>query len=240
MSLLIGVLVASLAGSVHCAAMCGGFVCVYAGVGARSGIRGIAPHVAYHGGRLVSYVALGLAAGALGARVDSVARLARVERGAAIVAGMLMILWASSRIASSLGVRLPRTPASGAVTWVQRQLGELLLAFKDQSALVRSGAIGLLTTLLPCGWLYTFVVTAGGTGNPMSGALVMAMFWLGTIPLLLGVGLGAQRVSRPLARHLPLAGAALVLVLGFLSLTGKLRQIPSIGAPHSHAAHVSP
>ena len=34
-TLLLGVLVASLVGSIHCAAMCGGFVCLYAGSGAR-------------------------------------------------------------------------------------------------------------------------------------------------------------------------------------------------------------
>ena len=57
--LVLAVLAASLLGSPHCAAMCGGFVCFYAGAGRahRAGRR----HVAYNAGRLVSYVLLGLA-----------------------------------------------------------------------------------------------------------------------------------------------------------------------------------
>ena len=85
-----------------------------------------------------------------------------------------------------------------------------------------------------------FVVTAGGTGSPVSGATVMAAFWVGTVPLLLGVGVGARALARPVARHLPVAGAVVVLVLGALSIAGKLRPLMNGAVPaHSaHAAHV--
>ena len=70
MTLLLAVLGASLLGSVHCAALCGGFVCLYTGVGstrtvhATSGrIRRAAPHAAYNAGRLVSYLSIGVLAG---------------------------------------------------------------------------------------------------------------------------------------------------------------------------------
>lgn len=242
MTLLIGVLIASVVGSLHCAAMCGGFVCAYSGMAARPGSREFAAHAAYHAGRLISYVTLGLLAGTVGARVDSMAELASIERGAAMLAGLLMIIWAAARIAAVVGRRVPQLPGGEVANWVRRQFGTLLLAFHDQPVVFRSGAIGLLTTLLPCGWLYTFVITAGGTGNAITGAAVMAVFWLGTVPLLLAVGLGAQFVGRPLARHMPLAGAAIVFVLGVLSLAGKLHQVPSIGhigaTAHPHGVHV--
>jgi hypothetical protein len=236
-TLLLGVLAASLVGSVHCAAMCGGFVCVYARVGARTPGAGAGAHVAYNAGRLLSYVTLGLLAGAAGARVNHLAGLANIERGAAIVAGTLMIAWALSFIATTLGVRVPRLAAP---EWAKRKLGGALLAMRDQPPATQAGAIGLLTTLLPCGWLYTFVVTAGGTGSPVSGAAVMLAFWIGTVPMLLGVGMGAQRLARPFARHLPVASAVVVLLLGAFSIAGKLRPI---GSPHtatSHAVHVVP
>ena len=51
MTLLLSILGASLLGSVHCAAMCGGFVCLYSGAGpARH--TGAAPHAAYNAGRI--------------------------------------------------------------------------------------------------------------------------------------------------------------------------------------------
>jgi sulfite exporter TauE/SafE len=231
-TLLLGVLAASLVGSVHCAAMCGGFVCVYARGSARASHGGAAAHVAYNVGRLVSYVTLGLVAGAIGARVNRVAQLANVERGAAIVAGSLMVMWGVAAIGTHVGVRVPNLSAP---TWAKQKLGGVLVAMRDQSPVVQAGAIGLLTTLLPCGWLYTFVVTAAGTGSPISGAAVMTIFWLGTVPTLVGVGIGLNRIARPFARLLPVASAVVVLLLGALSIAGRVE----FAAPsHAATAHV--
>jgi hypothetical protein len=235
MSLFFGVLVASLLGSIHCAAMCGGFVCAYVGSAAREGGRaharrtGVATHASYHAGRLVSYVALGLTAGALGGRVDTIGGLAGASRAAAMVSGALMVAWGASAMATALGYRMPwssrRTArrSTSAAT-----LGGLLLRVRERSAPVRAGALGLFTTLLPCGWLYVFVVTAGGTGRPMLGAAVMATFWAGTVPMLFAVGVGLSRVFGPLARRLPAVSAAIVLVAGLLTLAGKLQPLGTL------------
>jgi len=220
-TLLAGVLVASLVGSIHCAAMCGGFVCAYAGTGGPRGLRGFPAHVSYNGGRLVSYVALGAAAGAIGARVDDLGRLTGIGRAAAVLAGVLMVAWALGMFAAAIGVRVPGTLAP---EWLQKRLGSALVAMRDEPPVARAALTGLLTTMLPCGWLYTFVVTAGGTGSAIAGAGTMLAFWAGTVPMLLAVGLGAQRVLGPIARRLPLAGAALVLVLGVLSIAGRVRM----------------
>jgi sulfite exporter TauE/SafE len=234
-TLLLGVLAASLVGSIHCGAMCGGFVCIYARGTARTARGGASAHIAYNTGRLFSYVTLGLMAGAVGARVNRLAELVSIERGAAIVGGSLMIAWAVSILATKVGVRLPQLSAP---VWIKQQLGGALVAMGEQPATMQAGAIGLLTTLLPCGWLYTFVVTAGGTASPIAGAAVMIAFWIGTVPMLAAVGIGARQIARPIARHLPVASAVVVLVLGALSVAGRLQPV---GSPHtgaSHAAHV--
>ena len=232
MILILGVLAASIVGSVHCAAMCGGFVCLYAGTNVQRGLN-LRAHAAYNAGRLISYVTLGLVAGALGARLDRAGTMAHIERSAAIVAGSLMVVWACVAIAAVLGVRIG---GAGVPDWAKRRLGGLLVAMRDQPPTVRAAATGLLTTLLPCGWLYTFVVTAGGTGNPIAGAAVMTTFWAGTLPMMLGVGLGIGRVARPIALHLPLVGAIAVFTLGALSIAGKLRPLvtPNAAAIHAH------
>jgi hypothetical protein len=92
---------------------------------------------------------------------------------------------------------------------------------------------GLGTTLLPCGWLYVFVASAGGTGSVRDGMLLMAVFWLGTVPAMLAVGLGAQRVFGPFRRKLPTLGAVTVLVMGLLAVSGRLTM------SSSHAAHLA-
>jgi len=235
MTLLLGVLLASLVGSIHCAGMCGGFVCVYAGASTPRGLANLPAHLAYNGGRLVSYVTLGVVAGAIGARVDDLSRFAGLSRGAAVLAGTLMVAWALAIIAASFGVHVPRMLAPA---WAKRRLGGALVAMRGRPPVARAAVTGLLTTLLPCGWLYTFVVTAGGTGSPLAGAGVMAAFWLGTVPVLLSLGLGAQRLLGPVARRLPLASAALVLVLGLLSIAGRVHA-PAMHM-RAHAAHAAP
>jgi sulfite exporter TauE/SafE len=227
-----GILLASLAGSLHCAAMCGAFVCAYAG---RSARPSVGAHVGYHAGRLASYLVLGAAAGAIGAGVDRVGLLAGVSRAAAIAAGVLMVLWALGEIGRLRGVRVPELGTGAA----RRALGGVLLVLRDRAAWQRATALGLLTTLIPCGWLYAFVATAGATGTATSGAGVMLVFWAGTLPMLALVGAGARRFLAPAARRLPAAAALLVLALGVLSITGRLRPPTSSHAiaVGTHAGH---
>jgi len=44
--------------------------------------------------------------------------------------------------------------------------------------------LGLLSFVLPCGWLYSFIVSAMASRSAWAGALVMAVFWLSTLPAL--------------------------------------------------------
>jgi hypothetical protein len=238
MTLLLGVLLASAAGSIHCAAMCGAFVCVYSR-GRPRDIAGILPHAAYNGGRLFSYLLLGALAGAAGGRVNVLGTFAGIGRAAAILAGALMALWALNEIALAVGVRLA-LPGAGAARWAKAAIGRALLVTRDAPQTSRAAALGLLTTLLPCGWLYAFVLTAAGTGSAGSGALVMLVFWAGTVPMMLGVGFGARRALAIFGKRLPIASAVLVLALGLLSMAGRLGmpameavELPRDGVTHA-------
>lgn len=219
------VLGASLLGSPHCAGMCGGFVSFYAGAG---GARPLS-HVAYNGGRLVSYATLGALAGLLGAGLDRAGSLAGVSRGAAIVAGGFMVLWGVAALLAAAGVRLPAPavarPAHRAVAGVLKRLA-------GRPPVARAAAMGLVTTLLPCGFLHVFVATAAGTGSPARGALLMGAFWIGTVPVMAGLGVLAQRAIGPLRARLPLVSALLVLVAGALTLAGKLQGFAAAGVAH--------
>jgi sulfite exporter TauE/SafE len=234
MTLLLAVLGASLLGSVHCAAMCGGFVCLYSGL--RTGAtprREVAPHVAYNAGRLVSYLLLGVIAGSLGRRIDQIGTIASVGRLAAIISGTLMAVWGTTTLLAASGVRVPQP---GVPRAVQTTLGGALLRVRKQSPTVRGAATGLLTTLLPCGWLYVFVATAAGTGRVPDAVLVMLFFWFGTLPMMAAVGAGAQRAFGAFQRRLPLVSAAAAVVLGVLSMAGKIAVRPPV--EHTHVQRV--
>ena len=228
MTLVLAVLTASLLGSPHCAAMCGAFAC-FANADAR---RGAATAIAYNAGRLVTYVALGLLAGAVGAGLDAAGELAGIARVAAIASGALMVAWGATRIAAASGVRVGRA-ASAAPAALRVRLGGLLGRLRAQPPVARAAATGLLTTLVPCGWLYAYVVTAAGTGSASSGALVMGAFWAGTLPVMAMVGAGARRLAGPLARRLPVVSAAVLVVIGLLTIGGRLA---GVDAAHAHAA----
>jgi sulfite exporter TauE/SafE len=230
----LGILTASLLGSVHCAAMCGGFVCLYAG---KSGAdqAGLRSHALYNAGRLISYLTLGAIAGTIGAGLTSLGAFAGIGRTATLVSGVLMIAWGITSIAAQRGVRLGFAPTGVPVTW-QRALGRVLVSVREQPVSVRAFATGLGTTLLPCGWLYVFVAAAGGTSSARDGMLMMLVFWLGTVPALMAVGLGAQRVFGPLRKRLPTVGAFTVLVMGMLALSGRLSMTWSGASAHDHGA----
>lgn len=219
-ALFTAVFLASLLGSLHCVGMCGGLVTVWAGADATRGLARGAGHLAYNAGRLASYAALGAAAGALGATLDLAGRFAGVQRAALGISGVLILAWGSYALLQALGVRLPSAPVPG---WLSRRVGRGIGAVRSRPPAVRAGVIGLLTGLLPCGWLYAFVVTAAGTGDGLHGALMMAVFWLGTLPALGAVGFGVQVLAGPLRRHVPAMCAIALMVVGLLTVLNRGR-----------------
>ena len=209
-----GVLAASLVGSLHCAGMCGPLV-VFCGGGERPRPAAL---LAYHLARLVGYLALGLAAGTLGAAVDLGGRAAGFGRAAAVVAGVFMIV---AGVGALFGPRWKKGPGPGA-----RVLTRLMGRASKLGAMQRSLVIGGLTAFLPCGWLYAFLAAAASTGAALSGALVMAAFWLGSVPVLLGLGVGAGTLLGPLRRRAPAVVAVLLIGLGLFTVAGRF-EVPS-------------
>jgi sulfite exporter TauE/SafE len=231
-ALVLSVLGASLLGSPHCAAMCGGFVCFFSGQQDAKPSR--LTHLTYHLGRLISYALLGVAAGMAGAGFDLAGRMAGFQRPAAVAAGTLLILWGLAGLAAAAGIGRGATAAPAGF---RRLFSGAIAHLADKPPILRALSIGLLTALLPCGWLYVFVATAASTGSALAGAVVMAAFWAGTVPVLAGVGTLAQRAAGPLRARLPVVTAAVLLVLGVLTVAGKF-QAPHAAA-HPPAAHDS-
>ncbi|MGB0767859.1 MAG: sulfite exporter TauE/SafE family protein, partial [Phycisphaeraceae bacterium] len=111
--LITAVFVASLVGSLHCAGMCGAFVAfAVSDSEGRSGRRA-ALAAAYHVGRLTTYVALGVAAGWVGALLDLSGALVGVSRAAMMLAGGVMIVFGISAAMAATGKRPIRVPVPG-------------------------------------------------------------------------------------------------------------------------------
>ena len=89
----------------------------------------------------------------------------------------------------------------------------------------RALLLGLSTTLVPCGWLYAFVATAAGTGSVSSALGVMLAFWAGTLPALVGAGLGLAGLFARVGGRARTVSAVLIAVSGIV-LLGLRLQIP--------------
>jgi sulfite exporter TauE/SafE len=235
------VFVASLAGSLHCAGMCGGFVAFYSASDPGQRGRRYLAHAFYSGGRLVSYLLLGALAGLLGAAVDLAGSLAGVQRVAAVAAGILMVGWGVYALIQALDYPIPNVPLP---RLVQRLNARVYGTLKGRPPVVQAMLLGLFSTLLPCGWLYAFALLAAGTGGPWSGMIVMAAFWAGTVPVMLGLGLSLQWLAAPLRRRLPVLTAVALIAVGLLWLVGRTtmpmhasHQQPSVGAVSSDHVH---
>lgn len=231
MGAVLAILTASLLGSVHCAAMCGGLACLYVEPATR---RLGLPHALYNGGRLVAYATLGAVAGGVGGGVDRFAAAAGWARLAATVAGVLMIAYGLVRLAATAGVRVP---AFGAGPALARPVARAVGWARRRNPLLRAATMGLATGMLPCGWLYAFVLTAAASGSVASGAVVMSVFWLGTLPMLLAVGVGVQRGAGALGRRLPVLAAATLVIVGALAVAGRVTVDPLSAARTHHDTH---
>ena len=221
-TLITTVFIASLIGSLHCAGMCGGIVafCVNGKeVSAGRSLIAWQPHAAYNVGRLLTYASLGAISGLLGSAIDLGGSALGFSRIAIVVAGAAMILIGVVALLRTRGVKFGcvRPPR-----FMARLIQFGLAAAHRLPPVRRSLIVGLLTGFLPCGWLYAFVIASAGTGSASLGALTMAAFWLGTVPVMLGLGLGAQSIAGPLKKHVPALSAIALMLVGTVAVTGRL------------------
>jgi len=220
-ALLATVIVSSLAGSLHCAAMCGPLV------GMHGGAYGLRLALVHALGRLATYVTLGLVAGLVGGAVELAGRAAQIQHAATLVAGAAIVVWGLHAIAVARGWLRGRA-AGGAL--FQKGLVQL----RGKRPATRAWLVGVLTGLLPCGWLWAFVITAAGTGHALSGALVMAVFWLGTVPAMTGMlALGGAVITRFRAR-MPVITACMLMGLGLATLATRWASVPAASDGHAH------
>lgn len=238
---LAAVLGASLLGSLHCAGMCGGFAALCGG--ARG--RGVVGQVAYNGGRLVAYVGLGALAGLLAGRFDAFGEallgVQRLATAALVAAVALMALreLGPGRRAALVGIDDPARapgPIERLLAGLRSRVARLLRRPGPGAAL----AVGLLSAVLPCGWLWTFVAVAGATGEASAGAAVMLVFWLGTLPALVLVGGLARFAGGRLRRHARRLTAAALLLAAGIALAGKLPAVERTAEAQAAGASADP
>ena len=206
-------LLLGLLGGVHCAGMCGPLMLALPRRAGGTG-RFIAGRLAHQLGRVFTYCLLGLGFGALGTgfAMAGVQRFASIALGVAMLAGLLT----SRKL-------LLAAPVASLVGRLKAAMGGLLA----RRSLASQTLLGSLNGLLPCGLVYVACAGATATGSLTSGVTYMALFGLGTIPVMLGISLTGHllpvKARFQLARLVP---AGVVLVAALLILRGLSLGIP--------------
>lgn len=219
LSIPLGVFVASILGSTHCASMCGPIAITVNNSG------GYMP--LYHIGRLLSYLVLGAIAGLLGE--------AFLSGNFGIISTISVILISAFFIYT--GYRLIRGKPLDLIP--PRVVSALLTKPAKwsfaQGKTIRSLTIGIVNGFLPCGWVYIFVVGAVATKSPLYGAAILFIFWLGTVPMLSALPFVYKKTIGRGSRKLVVAAGIVLILVGIANVA--IHAIP--GGHANHAAHHS-
>jgi hypothetical protein len=190
-AVLVTAFMAGLLGSGHCFGMCGaiaGGLGAMAGVGSRSLVL---PGLQFNAGRLVGYAVLGaLAGGILGAAGD-IMGLQSVGKWLRGLTALMVLLIGLRFLLDWRGLDL--IERGGAGLW--RRILPLAVRISQRHDWIGRLGLGLCWGFLPCGLVYTVLMTAASTGSSLAGATTMFAFGLGTLPAMLGLTVAAPALN---------------------------------------------
>jgi hypothetical protein len=170
----------------HCIGMCGPIVVSFS-LNLKTK-QVMASNLLYHVGRISTYAILGGVMGATGAFTRITAGIAGFQKGVMIFAGLIIMV-----MGLGMSVWVPLGRIFGAY---YRPEGLIARSFRKLSGIRSTAAflpLGLFLGLLPCGPVYTALISAARLGMEiqntfkagLAGMGLMTVFGVGTIPSLL-------------------------------------------------------
>ena len=227
-----------LLGSGHCFGMCGG---IAAGLGSlpvhekfwEEAKPRPSSAVLFNFGRIVSYACLGLASAWILASAGNMLNVPQWSMILRLLTALMIFLiglqflfnWQTLAVIERGGAKIWRyvMPLAVRVSSMPGGSGRLLL--------------GLCWGLLPCGLVYSVLLTASAAGSAVSGALVMLAFGIGTLPSMIGMSMAAPALAAMLSDRWTkrLMGIALI-VLAVLSVSLMVIRMQGAGG-QMHGMH---
>lgn len=173
-SFLMTALVLGAFSSLHCVGMCGPLVLSSPLISYAGSSRWLG-WIGYHGGRLTTYVLMGLLLGLVGRRIS----IAGWQQGFSIVLGTVLLVTFFFNRNGLPRVKIPllHTLQQGLFRFIAHTLRE--------PGLPAAWGMGMANGLLPCSMVYMAATGAMAAGSLSGGMLFMAAFGLATAPALL-------------------------------------------------------
>ena len=166
--------VIGLLGSLHCIGMCGP-IALALPTGPGKSIRFYSGRLLYNFGRVITYSVFGLIFGFIGKNLAIVG----LQRWVSIISGVLIIIIVLLPSAAKTGL-IMKLPFGKATQKIKDAFGNLFRKGSLSSMLF----IGIVNGLLPCGFVYVGIAGAMAVGDVGMGVVYMALFGLGTIPVM--------------------------------------------------------
>ncbi|MGP5649474.1 sulfite exporter TauE/SafE family protein [Psychrobacter celer] len=228
MALLTAALLMGFFGSPHCLGMCGGIVAAFG-----LSMKDVSPAkkrgliATYHLGRLLSYAILGLVAGLIGTAV--LAPLMVGNSTPRILLGLVLVFVGLTMLGLPFLNKLERF---GMRLW--QALAPLRTKVFPLNTVPRALAAGLLWGFLPCGLVYGALLIAVIGHDPLTGAVLMFAFGLGTIPMLVATHETVNWVRHHIGRlRLRQLNGAIMMISGLAVVA-----VPMVMANmHGHMDH---
>ena len=202
-----------LAGSMHCACMCG---CIASGslfiLNPKSGAERLAMLMKLQAGRVLCYsVGGGIIAG-----------IADLMINPATTSGSFRaVQWASASILMWLGLSmaglLPSFTLPAGLSRLTASVDRLFSPAR-RHAFVMPYAMGVTWGMTPCPMVYAALFSAALTGSALGGVSWMAGFGLGTVPAIVATALGVSKISRIRSSQFAQTAAGLAIA-AFASLS---------------------
>lgn len=218
MTILFSALLLGLAGSLHCAGMCGPIV-VALPLHGNTVPQKIYGGTLYNLGRTLTYGVMGALFGLLGQGMQMIGFQQKIS----VIMGALMIISVLFPALFKNQYSMNKSIFSF-VGKLKKTIGQMF-SIRSFSSLF---FIGLLNGLLPCGLVYMAIAGAIGTGGVATGTLYMILFGLGTIPMMLTIALAGNILSQAIRRKINKLIPALVVLVGLLFIVHGL----SLGIPY--------
>ena len=218
-------LVFGLLGSFHCVGMCGPIAFVLP-VDRTNNFTKVTQITLYHIGRLLTYSIIGLVFGIIGKGFY----LFGFQQQLSIVIGITMIVVVLIPYNTFNKYNFSK-PIYKIISKVKSSLGAALKRKSPDTFLT----IGFLNGFLPCGLVYMAVFGAIASGNALEGSLYMAIFGLGTIPLMTTAIYFSNFLKGTLRQKIQKAIPVFVVLIGALFILRGL----GLGIPYLSPAPVS-
>ena len=222
--------VVGLIGSLHCIGMCGP-IAIALPVPNSDNLSFLTGRILYNLGRVVTYSFLGAVLGLIGSKIalTGAQQVVSIILGVVIIAAVLL-----PQKSKNYFVQLPL------IQKLAQPLKSNIGILFNKGTFSAMFLIGILNGFLPCGLVYVALAGAIASGDAISGAAVMILFGLGTVPSMFAASVFGKFINIGIRTKIRKAVPVFAIILGVIFvLRGMNLGIPLLSPKVSAQIEVS-